>query len=287
MDILDQILAAEMANEYTDSKQLASVETVEKVLTFDGDITGKPTLEIGSTFVKISDEHIPFKNFLEVSFTSTSEETNFNKTFRKEEMYYEGDDYVWFGGQTQEGNPAIASFSVDVEDIGAQKGTYVMCDATGAFVVSAIVRYMGETIHQIDPKFIPGYIPVIELENIMEVPASVAENLETATDHKAAGQLLMTEDEIAIATEAMRTDSPIVLKIKTRLPPDGDGVQTVVMNRVNNFLTWEFDVYQYAGWTHAGLVFMCLDDGFPKCVMQLFGCFTVTECRKYMLEQNA
>lgn len=171
MDILDQILATEMANEYTDSQRLAYEETT--VITWDGNTDGKtmmPGDEEGYYRVQVSKKIPPVvitdKNAKEIV-------KRICVTYKIGETFQEIDRPVELFAVCYVPEENITCFSLDTgmgeqdyifivyedlvfpeEGINVPKGIYFVFqgDENNKGYVS---RLELETVHQIDPKFIP------------------------------------------------------------------------------------------------------------------------------------
>lgn len=145
---MDMITLA-MAKAYSDSK--GGYSKPGKVLTYDGNKTGKPV--IGDIMVKISDNPIDLNAVESITVAGV--------TVLKENFSVEGEDQgaaLFMGGMV-----VVASYTEDV-DVGdgnvATKGVWVAHSDTG--YVSKVV--LAETIVPIDQKYLPGVcLPVVEL----------------------------------------------------------------------------------------------------------------------------
>ena len=160
MSIFDQILGAEMANEYTDSQRLAHEK--KTVITWDGNTEGKETIEheMFQYLYKISDEGIDVENIKSMMLYD-GRLGKASECIAKTSVLHEGSLQMLIYDETA---PAVLStkenFSFD-EGLEVKKGTYFYgAQDTAVFFVESITI---ETVHQIDKKFIPGYIPVLEL----------------------------------------------------------------------------------------------------------------------------
>lgn len=165
MDILDQILGGEMANEYTDSK---GGYTKGLTLTYDGNKEGKKYFTLGdSTFVRIGGA-IDAYDIKTVSLNDTVipvSELQIVSSEQGTSVYYSGVIGIAVFYDNNSGVPA---------------GTYVLDD--GEYVITKVVT---ETIVPIDPKFIPGAVlPVVEIANIVEITETEATALDAVAEKK-------------------------------------------------------------------------------------------------------
>lgn len=166
-----------MAKKYTDSQRLgySAYETFDQV-SFDGNIADRATipgeaLGLSGTFVHASDSVFD-GGVAHKANVYTQNHWNYNvKNLRVDKS----DDGIWFlfgelvaSGVIYEGERLLAmSFGAAFADaLGCPAGTYVWTDT-----IEGICLYVGvfegsftETIHPIDPKFLPGVcLPVVEL----------------------------------------------------------------------------------------------------------------------------
>lgn len=166
MDILDVILGAEMANEYTDSQRLAYTE--KKVLTYDGNPDNRfPWGDEGVYMTRVSGELIDLNSIAEITLTpavgdpivvKATPETTFVGTLP-------GSSFPCLYGRLSSSAsihaPAIALLDIDLPgtDFGdLYAGTY-LCSYENEIMVGYISRIeCAETVHQIDQKFIPNTV---------------------------------------------------------------------------------------------------------------------------------
>ena len=201
MDILDQIISADMANEYTDSQQLARVK--RKTLTFDGDQEGKETLpyEVNGSMaamVRVSD--------MPVKFTKENIK-KLNWTFSGEISHDLSGVSVIENDATMPGRVVIliapdgAAYQLvmavdqdlNMGDMTLLKGVYFLCADENFYTTLLEI----ETVHQIDQKFIPGVVlPVIKAKS--------------AND-----SFLLDETESIKATNAYNEKIPLILQLET------------------------------------------------------------------------
>lgn len=171
MSILDQILGAEMANEYTDIQRLAYTE--KKVLTFDGKSGNRvPWGNEGVYITRVSGEFIDFNSVEKITLTpavgdpivvKATPETTFVGTLP-------GSSFpCMYGSLNGNQAPVIAHITDDLPgtDYGdVMAGTY-LCSYENQIMVGYISRVeYGETVHKIDPKYIPNTTYVIDFTEL-------------------------------------------------------------------------------------------------------------------------
>lgn len=199
MDILDQILAAEMANQYTDSQQLARI--IKKTVTHDGNSDGKDILPGEIPMVLASS--IPIDTDRETVKRITvyeDGETNVVDTFVISQEHDETSGCVITTYSLEiAGNkiPMVTSVSdsFSVDGLIIKKGVYFL--SVEGMYVSCLET---ETVHQIDPKFIPLPYSVVELSNpvVMEQFANIE----------------LTDADKEELENAVAADKPIYIKFK-------------------------------------------------------------------------
>lgn len=154
MDILDMILGAEMANEYTDNQRLAHEE--KTVITWDGNTEGKASVTAGENgmMYKVSDDPIVI--------------TEYNlKSIADDRNVVPGEGLVVMS-QVSENGATMTIISVrGLEEYGpvvmvTDKDAYmdgVLIAEKGVYFNKSVSGYVNrlelETVHQIDQKFIP------------------------------------------------------------------------------------------------------------------------------------
>jgi hypothetical protein len=148
---MDMITLA-MAKAYADKK---GGYTEPNVFTFDGNPDGRPVYS--KYYVKISDKTPDSSTFVRARgfiggqpLEVTAEDCMATKIDERECIYY-GDNLIIL----------VSHAENEVEE-----GTYVLC----ALDADSYVSYVefAETIHPIDPKFLPGVcLPVVELETVL------------------------------------------------------------------------------------------------------------------------
>lgn len=162
MDILDQILGAEMANEYTDSQRLAHTE--KKVLTYDGNVEDRKYFDSDGTgmyHVRVSDKAIDLESVEKIVCTATQ----FTLTLEKKDLRFEKlDDHCQslngYLGATEgrlifvydygEGHPATGTHLIGFEDV----------PIDGFDSLTGWVSYVeyDVTVHQIPKEYIPNTV---------------------------------------------------------------------------------------------------------------------------------
>lgn len=210
MSILDQILGAEMANEYTDSQRLAYTE--KKVLTYDGKSGNRvPWGNEGVYITRVSGEFIDFNSVEEITLTpavgdpivvKATPETTFVGTLP-------GSSFpCMYGSLNGNQAPVIAHITDDLPgtDYGdVMAGTY-LCSYENQIMVGYISRVeYGVTVHQIDPKYIPNTVI-----NLCDYGVNVYEILMTAmTTGKLSGRF-NTNNFPADVWRSLPTDGSLV-----------------------------------------------------------------------------
>lgn len=134
-------------------------DSEKTVLTFDGDTNGKTTIETDEgILVKISDTAIAVENCVEITVV---QETGFTGKFTKGELLTTTSDGLHVIAE-QGGEIFVVS---DPGGLMGSPGTYVRKyrgAASSVFGWTSEIKL--ETIHPIDPKFLPGVcLPVVEL----------------------------------------------------------------------------------------------------------------------------
>lgn len=190
MSLLTAILARNQG-----SKPLASTET--KKYTFDGDLTGKTTVDIesGVIFVKVSDETFTATDFKYLIYTELN--SIFNEKFTAEDVVIETEEGT-LGIQLDD---RLLVVSDTTGNMMGSAGTYVeyrtFTGNTGerTIYVSKIVT---EKIHPIDPKYIPGAVlPVVEISTALAEDGSSTE---------------LSAEESAKLDEAAKDGIPCIIK---------------------------------------------------------------------------
>lgn len=158
MDILDMILGAEMANEYTDSQRLAREE--KTVITWDGNTEGKEkfSLPINDNIecYRVLSEPVDlhYVKRLTITIEGTNQKTDIDLS--KSIIDSEGTISFLFADEGETLLVATCYEDFEVEGLTIKKGTYLAKfnnDHT-AFVSCLEL----ETVHQIDQKFIPNTV---------------------------------------------------------------------------------------------------------------------------------
>ena len=168
MDILSMILARSQGGGSSSSGGY----TEEKKYTFDGNAEGKETINIGYNLVKVSNECIDLSKVTEVYYAVPYGNENL---FGIHIIYNESEPFAlcWqerfdtdvasgvVGGSNPalpDGTPVVMVVPEDMEEDGTilAKGTYVFCDITDFGYKAYISSIVTETIHPIDPKYIPA-----------------------------------------------------------------------------------------------------------------------------------
>lgn len=184
MDVIDINQAAnKVMKRLTNSGQVGRTEPA-KVFTFDGDTTGKETY---SNMVKVSDEILDLSQITKIAVYAVEADVS-EEMSTADLKLLEGDGCAFL--MTPDGGVTfVASYSVKKDDF--TPGIYVI--ATENAYVSRIE--FSETIHPIDPKYLPGVcLPVVEL----------------STTFKAGSQY--TDEEGKILTAAFEKNTPVVIK---------------------------------------------------------------------------
>ena len=205
-----------MAKAYSNSKG-GYIETVKEQIVFNGDTDGKaviPGTNIGfdeANFVMVSDKAFSAEELSGITIVRNGEKVRYdNNEFKSSNNYgivgiaIDLHDYALFFDES-----AAATFGVDV-------GAYFAMSIDGSWYV-AEVSTETETIHPIDPKFLPGVcLPVVETADINAI----------------------TTAESAVFTAAAENGLPCVLKWFS----DEDGVGMAI---IFNLQVIE-GVYQYS-----------------------------------------
>lgn len=161
-----------LAKAYTDSQRLAHVEVKKTALTFDGDITGGNVTQMmeGIFIAKVSDDVFDPADFKGIELTrgefkiwcapgiSYDEGLPLNMETALQDQR-DSDMKQWF--IQIEDNPVMLCQIEDVigDGYSFEKGTYLMWYAAIEDVpirYSSRVVFQSETIHPIDPKYIPA-----------------------------------------------------------------------------------------------------------------------------------
>lgn len=159
MDILDMILGAEMANEYTDSQRLAYVE--KKVLTYDGNPDKRIVVDDRSYMVHVSDEHIDL-NSIKSGTVTTEDGSTITMEITDENSQIITENGVSVLSVSFSGTTAPAVILVPDEVLGlptaVKRGTYLLGYTTD--ILSGYISRIEcvETVHQINKKFIPNTV---------------------------------------------------------------------------------------------------------------------------------
>ena len=183
-----------LAKAYTDKQRLAHTE--KKVFTFDGNTSDKDLLpgENGGAYVKMTDEVIDMATVKSVYFSLAGvgfEEDGFGKFFEAQDnmiivtdnSVLNPDDAYDVFAYLEIGTLIAVTVAETVEEDGLtlEKGTYVYCGPVRENLGDAtlyISRIETETIHPIEPKFIPGVVlPVVEIdkEGLLTEPSALSE----------------------------------------------------------------------------------------------------------------
>lgn len=166
------VVTLALAKQYTNSQRVAYTDPA-KVFTFDGDRTGKVVTElVTGKYVRISDVPMDFKTVTKITsqfhpvlaaaFGIPEKQELTAESLTVKDESYDGNEYQLLG--TDDGYFAI---SITSNPVDIPLGLYVMCGTFGeqgieldgidpnetAMWVSSVE--FPETIHPIDPKFIP------------------------------------------------------------------------------------------------------------------------------------
>lgn len=201
------MLTLAMAKAYTNSQRLGYIE--KDIISWNGDTTGKP--ELGEDIFRISDKTFAADQVEAVILTgadgSFSRVTTDGCTMTHPDGTVETSDVMklevieettgfvvlgWNGTQVI----FAASVSVDLEgnDASVEKGTYFAANVVGLENTYVSAVELKETIHPIDPKFLPGVcLPVVELSTTV------------------ANKATFTDAENAALSEAFNTKLPFVV----------------------------------------------------------------------------
>lgn len=155
-------------------------------VSFDGNLSGKETLpgeilDVPGVFVKVCDYYVSaeeLKSLTMVAEIYNGEIVNAH-TFKKDGLNFEDNEGICIVFE-KSGNPLMLSILDDSPEEGLTAGTYVYYgegENTRGFVSS--IEYGSETIHPIDPKYLPGAVlPVVELETAIvgsDTPVALSE----------------------------------------------------------------------------------------------------------------
>lgn len=166
MDFLDQILAAEMAKEYTDSQRLGYIKTKNKTITFDGVADGKLQADFGfGNVIKISDETIDFSIYEEARITlkASGVEMTYNCITDSETLDGVPFSYVVSNDEVRAISASGNVYDEDGVTVFIQRGTYIRHE-DNAYISE--IKLSSTQIEQIDPKFIPSDHCFINLSDI-------------------------------------------------------------------------------------------------------------------------
>lgn len=201
---------------------------VEKpVLTFNGDVTGKTMLNgmvmISNTVMDLSN----VTNVVMISDPTVAEQmgTPSRVEYGKETLTVRKEDGVQY----------LNNGAVDVAKSVDGAGVFVMCmlgseigieDVEVALYVSLIE--FAETIHPIDPKFIPagvgGGLPVVELTTIVPIDGT---------------QAILTADETAAIQAAAAMNMPCIGRVSIGAPGNAVVIVFSLMPVEENFVAYE------------------------------------------------
>lgn len=184
-----------------------------KVITWDGDITGKEqlVLEEDSAFYKISDEVIDVHNVAAVTVYLQHETNNgvrvYNKRCTSDEIVITDEESlvktisVVVPEYLDNFFHAVVVITEDVSegDFVVSKGLYAVCGNNSVINMYVSRVEFPETIHPIDPKFLPGVcLPKIEVSYTGNFPIEVQ----------------LSEEQVAIVNRAGLDGTPIIVHIK-------------------------------------------------------------------------
>lgn len=171
MDIVTAAYAANKTKaELASTGQIGSAE--RKVFTYDGNLERYPHFvsKEGQYGLKISDEPIDLEDLAKVVWTYSNGES-LDLNIEEIKKYKINDRVIGLMSSkyTAAANSVITCYYDDNNDTAypeATRGTYIFDDRTGKDR-SGYVSYLEtkETIRTIDHKFIPGFIPTVELAN--------------------------------------------------------------------------------------------------------------------------
>ena len=147
----------------------------EKKYTFDGNASGKETMNVGYNLVKVFDEFIDLSKVTKVYFNTP----NYNEDFFGSHIIFDESEPLILMWQESfefssnhalpDGTPIVISVPEDMEEDGTiiAKGTYVFCDVMDYGYEAYVSSIVTEVVHPIDPKYIPeevGSVQIIDLD---------------------------------------------------------------------------------------------------------------------------
>jgi hypothetical protein len=179
----------------SESGRVGRVENPAEVLTFDGNTEGKFTLTLeGITFVRVSEKVYDLTKATSMTIDGETVPLPISE-FPMSTNEFKIDGILFIRVISKE----------EVENLGGlegvKAGTYfcVAHDLEEGYPDVFVERLeFPETVHTIDPKFIPGVcLPVVELDYEGTLPI----------------QLTLTEEQIAIVNAAAKAGTPIVVRL--------------------------------------------------------------------------
>lgn len=187
MDLISIALAVKKAlKTLFDSGQVGRVEGNKKTITFDGNTTGKETIPgeaigLSGVYVKVSNTAFAVDELQSVSGTMVVDGTEERNEIPLSAITVQEDGSTTFLVQNNAPIAIVVAESMTDGEFPITAGTYFLYDENyltlGTFYVSAIT-YGKETIHPIDPKYLPGVcLPVVEIADITAITVEECANL--------------------------------------------------------------------------------------------------------------
>lgn len=230
MDIISMIMSKNQGGE-----PLASTE--EKKITFDGDLTGKTVVDMGDAghFVKVSDEVIKATEFKYL--TLFDETANLSEKLTAEDVQIATEGGVLAIGK----NDGLLCASDSTGDTFGSAGTYVVWsnlfiegfDAYHIFYISELVT---ETIHPIDPKYLPG----VHVVNLEEHGVNLAEMFASGSKEAVISGVTALDEFFSFFDKGMITVCAVP-SMKVQVMP------TISHNGANTLRTIGFSVASFTG----------------------------------------
>lgn len=189
-----------------------------EVLTFDGDTSKKEVFAGVFYAVKLTDKYMDLNQVDSITIIAGDE----SGTFTKPNIAVSVDSGIQV--LNYEALIFLTAVAENIPDIGVTKGVYVVLNEVEGLPCYATNVKFAETIHPIDPKFIPGVcLPVVELSTIIT------------------GGATFTDAENAALNEAAATGLPVVIKFDVEL---GIIICDVFTNGGSTALiNYHFDIY--------------------------------------------
>lgn len=204
---MDAITLA-LAKQYTNGQRIAWIDS--QTLSFDGDVTGKETMELNSiVYARIAESSIDVQSVSGVTLNMSGNEYKCAKS----DLSALVEDGIGAVTAAMSNAEIIAVISVPPNHEDVPSGTFVIADG-----VNYISRVETETIHQIDEKFIPGTV-LQTVTLVTEIPGS--------------GSVRLSAEDSALLTDTANKGSLFILAFSF----DGTSVKAVPVRADNDGIT--------------------------------------------------